>query len=62
MESLETKSRLGKIVVNGKTEKLLKIDGTLSISEIEETICSSDILKGYVGMYGKEKVKVIIYQ
>ena len=62
MEDLENKTRIGKIVVNGRTEKLLRIDGTLSISEIEETICNSDIIKGYVGQYGKEKVKVIIYK
>ncbi len=62
MTNLENKSRIGKIVVNGKTKNLLRIDGALSLSEIEETICSSEIIQGYVGQYGKDKVKVIIYK
>jgi len=34
----------------------------MSPEEARETACSSKIVRGYIGQYGKDRVKVIIYK
>ena len=62
MENLENKSRIVRIELDGISETFLRIEGTMSPEEARETACSSKIIQSYVGQYGKDRVKVIIYK
>jgi hypothetical protein len=62
MENLETKSRVVRVELDGRYKTVLRIDGTLSPEEAKEIACNSEIIQAYVGQYGKDRVKVIIYK
>ena len=62
MENLEKKSRIARVELDGRYKTVLRIDGTMSLEDAKEAACGSEIIKGYVGKYGKERVKIIIYK